>query len=98
VTTTESSKVFVKEETEEGEEETFPNFYPTISIDEDPLKRYRYLTCKCFLLYFYWKARSYRHFVAYTAHLMLMLLFIDLLIMINQNQGKRYLPVSPHYG
>jgi hypothetical protein len=64
VTTTESSKVFFKEETEEGEEETFPNFYPTISIDEDPLKRYRYLTCKCFLLYFYWKARLYRQFVA----------------------------------
>jgi hypothetical protein len=39
VTTTESSKVFVKEEIEEDEEEIFPSFYPTISVDEDPLKR-----------------------------------------------------------
>jgi len=39
VTTTESSKNFVKEETGEDEEEIFPSFYPTISIDEDPLKR-----------------------------------------------------------
>ncbi len=89
VTTTESSKVFVKEE---DEEEIFPNFYPTISFDEDPLKRYRYLTCECFLLYFYWKARSYRHFVAYTANLVLTVycFFIELLILINQIQGKRY--------
>jgi hypothetical protein len=39
VTTTESSKVFVKEETEVDEEEIFPSFYPTISFGEDPLKR-----------------------------------------------------------
>jgi hypothetical protein len=57
VTTTESSKVFVKEETEEDEEETFPNFYPTISIDEDPLKRQVFFC-------FFFKARFYRHFVA----------------------------------
>jgi hypothetical protein len=44
VTTTESSKVFFKEEIDEGEEETFPNFYPTKSIDEDPLKRQVFLS------------------------------------------------------
>jgi hypothetical protein len=44
VATTESSKVFVKEETGEGEEEIFPNFYPTISFDEDPLKRQVFLS------------------------------------------------------
>jgi hypothetical protein len=68
VTTTESSKVFVKEETEEYEEEIFPSSYPTISIDEDPLKRQ--------VPYFFFKARFYRHFVAYAAHLMLLLLFV----------------------
>jgi hypothetical protein len=69
VTTTESSKVFVKEETEEDEEEIFPSSYPTISIDEDPLKR------QVFVFVFF-KARFYRHFVAYAAHLMLLLLFV----------------------
>jgi hypothetical protein len=83
VTATESSKVFVKEETEEDEEEIFPSFYPTISFDEDPLKR------QVFFLFFF-KAILYRNFVAYASHLMLMFLFIDLLIMINQNQGKHY--------